>query len=160
MLLAQIEGLHMAPLLQVPEVQLVAVLTVEEQLGLHPALDHLWRAPLAADQRVVAEMPPEVVVQVLRAAVDLPPAEDVEGVVIEHEDAAGTAAVGGPESADVDAIRSAVDRVPIGVAGLRRDLFGLDRLDDAGPQGVGFGIDDVDARGAESGHDQVAALDM
>src|SRR5215212_9359152 len=118
MLLAQIERLHVTPLLEVPEVQLVTVLPVQEQFWLHPALDHLRRAPLAADQRVVAEMPPEVVVQILIAAVDLPATADVEGVVIEHEDAAGTAAVGGAEGADIDAVGSAVDGVPLGVAGL------------------------------------------
>ena len=86
MLLAQVERLHVAPLAQVPEVQAVAVLAVEQQLGLHPGLDHVRRAPLAGDHRVVAEVPPEVVVQVLLAAVDLPAAEHVEGVVVEHED--------------------------------------------------------------------------
>ena len=117
-LLAQVERLDVLAAAQVPEVEAMAVLAVEQQLGLHAGLDHLRGAPLAADHRVVAEVPPEVVVQVLVAAVDLPAAEHVEGVVVEHEDAAGTLAVGGAEGADVDAVGSAVDGVPLGVAGL------------------------------------------
>jgi len=35
-------------------------------------LDHVGRAPLARDGGVVAEVPPEVVRQLLRAAVELP----------------------------------------------------------------------------------------
>src|SRR5215213_8870926 len=99
MLLAQIECLHVTPLLEVPEVQLVTVLPVQEQFWLHPALDHLRRAPLAADQRVVAEMPPEVVVQILIGAVDQAGTAEVEGVVVELDDAAGTAAGRGGEGA-------------------------------------------------------------
>src|SRR5215212_3152099 len=100
-------------------------------------------------------MPPEVVVQVLLAAIDLPATKDVESVMVEHEDATGTTPVGGAEGADVDAVRSAVDRVALGVPGLGRDLLRLDRLDDAGPGRVGFGVNDVDPGGAEPGHDQI-----
>src|SRR5215207_414542 len=114
MLLAQIEGLHVAPPLQVPEVEAVAVLAIEQQLGLHPGLDHARRTPLTADEGVVAEVPPEVVVQLLLAAVDLPATEHVEGVVIEHEDAARSPTVRSPERADIDAVGSAVDGVPLG----------------------------------------------
>ena len=74
--------------------------------------------------------------------------------------AARPVAVRRAEGADVDAVGSAVDGVPVGVAGLRRHLLRLDRLDDLGLGRVGLGVDDVDARGAEAGHDQVAPLDV
>src|SRR5215204_1659285 len=139
MLLAQIEGLHVAPPLQVPEVEAVAVLAIEEQLGLHPGLDHARRTPLTADEGVVAEVPPEVVVQLLLAAVDLPATEHVEGVVIEHEDPTRSAAIRRTEGTDIDAVWSAVDGVPVGIAGLRRHLLRFDRLDDLRSQRVGLG---------------------
>src|ERR1051325_2765753 len=46
------------------------------------------RAPLEDQQRVVAEVPPEVVGELLRPAVDLPAAADVEALADEDEDAA------------------------------------------------------------------------
>src|SRR5215212_5842455 len=120
MLLAQIERLDVAALPQVPEVQAMSVLAIEQQLGLDATTDHVRRAPFAADQGVIAEVPPEVVVQVLLAPLDLPAAAHVEGVVVEDEDPTRPVAVGGTERADVDAVRTTVDGVPIGVARLRR----------------------------------------
>src|SRR5215207_4283678 len=149
MLLAQIEGLHVAPPLQVPEVEAVAVLAIEQQLRLHPGLDHARRTPLTADEGVVAEVPPEVVVQLLLAAVDLPAAKDIEGVVIEHEDATRSSTIRRTQGTDIDAVGSAVDGVPLGVPRLGRRLLRLDRLDDLGPQRVGLSVDDVETRGAE-----------
>ena len=64
----QVEDLLVAPPPQIPHVQPVAVLLAEEQLGIDAAAHHVGRAPLAADQGVVAQVPPEVVVQELRAA--------------------------------------------------------------------------------------------
>src|SRR5215208_3977541 len=148
MLLAEIERLRVAALAQVPKMETVPVLPVEQQFRLHSALDHARRAPFAADQGVVAEVPPEVVVQILLAAVDLPATEHVEGVVIEHEDPAGTLAVGRAKRTDIDAVWSAVDRVPVGVPRLRGHLLWFDRLDDLRPRRVGLGVDDVDARRA------------
>ena len=49
-------------------------------------------------QRVVAEVPPEVVGQILRPAVGLPGAFDVERLVVEHEDAAGPSPFGAPSA--------------------------------------------------------------
>ena len=110
--------------------QLVAVFPAEQQLGHDAVLDHVRRAPLAGDQRVVAEMPPEIVGEVLRAAVDLPAAEHIEALVVEHEDAAGSVAVRRAERADIDAVRAAMHRVRTRVAGCARELVGLDHLDD------------------------------
>src|SRR5215208_1022254 len=108
MFLAQIERLDVAALPQVPEVQAMSVLTIEQQLGLNATADHVRRTPLAADQRVVAEVPPEVVVQVLLAPLDLPAAAHIEGVVVEDEDPTRPLAVGRAEGDDVDAVRTTV----------------------------------------------------
>ena len=68
--------------------QPVAVLAAEQQFGDDAVLDHRRGAPLAGDQRVLGEVPPGVVGQVLRAAVGLPGPHHVERVVVEQRDAA------------------------------------------------------------------------
>ena len=60
-------------------------------------LDHRRGAPLAADERVVPQVPPRVVGEVLRSAVLLPGADHVERAVVEEGDAAGSL-VPGPGS--------------------------------------------------------------
>src|SRR4051812_19228888 len=110
-LFAQVNTLGEPAIAQIPKIEVVPVLAIEEQVRLDTVLDHVRGAPLAADQGVVAEVPPEVVVQVLVAAVDLPAALHLEGVMIEHEDTAGTVAVGSAEGTDVNPIRAAVDGV-------------------------------------------------
>src|SRR5437868_2853291 len=117
MLGAEIEGLGVATLAQVPDVELVTILVAQQQLRTNPALDHIGGAPLAGDHRVVPEVPPEVVGEELVPAIDLPAAEHVEALMIEHEDAARAAAVRRPERAEVDPIRTAVAGVRPTVAG-------------------------------------------
>src|SRR5579875_2406485 len=46
------------------------------------------------------------------------------------------------------------------VAGACRQLLGLDHPRDRRPQRVRLGIDDIDARGAQTGSNQVAPLDV
>ena len=50
------------------------------------------------------EVPPKIVMQKLRAAVDFPLAEDFERLAIEHENAAWAVAVGISERANVNAL--------------------------------------------------------
>src|SRR6059058_1503224 len=45
-------------------------------------LKRIWRAPLAGDHCVVAEMPPYIVTELLRPAIDLPAAERLETLLI------------------------------------------------------------------------------
>ena len=66
----------------------VAVLLAQQQLRHDAVLDHRRAAPLAGDQHVLVEVPPGVVVEVLRPAVGLPGAQDIEGLVIEQRDPA------------------------------------------------------------------------
>src|SRR5437588_12946474 len=125
--------------------QLVAIAALQQDIRVDAVLDHLRVPPLAADDRVVAEMPPEIVGEVLRTAVELPFAADLEAVVVDDEDAARTVAGGGAEGADVDAVRSAMAGMRAAVAGPVRDLLRLDGLDDAWRARVRFGVDDVNA---------------
>jgi hypothetical protein len=72
LLLAQIERLSMASSAQVPNVHLMAVFAAEEKVGLQSSLNHVRGAPLASEQRVESQMPPEIVLKKLRAPVHLP----------------------------------------------------------------------------------------
>ncbi len=126
--------------------QRVAVLASQEQLRVHAALHHIRRAPLACDHRVVTEVPPEVVRQLLRSTILLPRSFDLECFGVEDEDAAGAVAVGVAQRVDVDAIRPAVRGVRAAIAGLANDFLGFDHLDEARLPRVGRGIKDVDSR--------------
>src|SRR5829696_7195784 len=131
---------------EIPDMQRVAVLAAEKQLGNHAVLDHLRRAPLARDHRVVTEMPPEVIRQVLRSAIALPATLNLERLWIEHEDAAGAVAVSVAERVDVDAVGPAVHGVRTAVTGLPDDLLGLDHLHEGRLPRIGCGVEDVDPR--------------
>src|SRR5690606_29195739 len=120
----------------------------------------LGQTPFAGDERIVAEVPPGVIGELLRPAVDLPSSEDLEGVMIHQEDAAWCSTLGIGERRDIDALRAAMDGVGARVAGTLGDLAWLDHLHDLRVSGIGLGIEDVDARGAQPRHDEIAALSM
>jgi hypothetical protein len=160
MLRPEVDLLHVLARLEIPRVEPVAVLVAQQQLADDAVLDHVRRAPLARDHRVEVEMPPEVVRELLRPAVDLPLALDREVLVVEQEDAAGPVAGGIAERRDVDAVRPAVDGVRAAVPGLARDLLGLDHLHELRGARVVLDVEHVDPRRAQAGDEQVAALDV
>ena len=129
-LVAEVDGLQVLALVQIPEVQPPAILGAEQHLRDQAVLERVGRAPFAGDQRVVAEMPPGVVGEMLRAAIDLPLAAHVEGLVVHQEDAARALALAVAERRDIDAFRAAMDGVRARIAGLVGDLGRLDHLDD------------------------------
>jgi hypothetical protein len=155
---AEVEHLLVRPALQVPHVQRVPVLAGEQQFRVDAVLDHVRRSPLARDHRVVAEVPPEVIGEVLWTARLLPRAADLEGLRVHDEDAAGPVAVGRAERVEVDAVGAAVRRVQARVARLLRDLLRLDHLHQPRRAGIGLGVQDVDARRAQPRHHEVAPL--
>src|SRR5918992_4817578 len=116
--------------------QTVTVAAAHEQLGIEPTLDHVGRSPFTGDERVVAEMPPEVVVELLVAALYLPAAERLEGLVVEHEDPAGGVAVDVAERTNIDAVRPAMHGVRAAVAGALGDHLRLNGLDDLRTQRI------------------------
>src|SRR5437667_3095151 len=73
--LAEIERLLMAAAPEVPNMQLVTIAAGQQNVRIHTVLHHVWSAPLARNQCVEAKVPPEIVSQCLRSAVDLPLAE-------------------------------------------------------------------------------------
>ena len=111
LLVTQVERPDMSAPTQVPDVHLMTVFAAEQQVGLQSGFDHVRRAPLATDQCVKSQMPPEIVMQKLWAAVHFPLAQNIERFAIEHENAARTIAIGRSKRADVNAFRPTVNGV-------------------------------------------------
>src|ERR1700722_7984779 len=118
----------MPPPPKIPQMQVMAVLPLHQQVEVGPVLDHVGCTPFAGDRDVVAEMPPEIVAEELRPAIDLPAAEHVEAFMVEQEDSTRSAAVGIAERTHVDGIGPAMNRVGSAIARARRDLVRFDDL--------------------------------
>ena len=155
---AEIELLQMTPSAQVPHVQAASVLAREQELGVDAVLHHVGCAPRARHHRVEAEVPPHVVGQFLRSAIELPATAYVKRFRIEDERAARTVSVERAKRAHVDAFRSAVHRVRRGIAGVPGERLSLDRLDDPRLPGVGLRVEDVDARRVDTRHHEITSL--
>src|SRR5437879_11981005 len=95
-------------------------------------------------------MPPEVVGKVLRTTVFLPTALDLEGLGIHNKNSPRAAAVSGADCIHVNAIRSTVRSVRPAVSGALQDRLGLDDFYQARLARIRLGIDDVNARGAQT----------
>src|SRR5262245_64637778 len=93
-LLAEIDLLQVLALGQVPEVQAPAVFAAEQDLGNEAVFNGVGSPPFAGDHGVVAEMPPGVIGELLRPAIDLPAPERLEAFVVHDKDAARTLALG------------------------------------------------------------------
>ena len=111
---AEIDRLDVAPGPQVPEVDLVAILVRQQVLRGEAVLGLRRQRPFARHHAVAWQVPPEVKVQSLRPAIDLPAAEDFERLAIHDEDAGrfiGAVLAATAQRADVDPFRSAMDGV-------------------------------------------------
>src|SRR5271155_2919654 len=98
-------------------------------------------------------MPPEIVGEILRAAVNLPFAQNLEAVRVHDEDPAGAVAGGGAESAAKNSFGAAVDCVRARVAGALGENRRLDDFDDSRFARVWLRIHDMDSRGLDAGDD-------
>jgi hypothetical protein len=156
---AEVDPLGQGALAHAPEVEVVAEPAPEQVFWVQAVLDHRGGGPLGGDHGVVVQVPPAVVGEVLVAAVVLPGADDVEGVVVQQGDPAGAVvAVGSAQVEHKDPPGAAVDGVGTGVAGLGGQLLSLDGPDQLGLAGVGLGVQHIDARGPQPGDDQIAPL--
>src|SRR5262249_58056162 len=102
-------------------------------------------SPLAGDHGVMSQVPPEVVCQILRAAVRFPRSLDLEGFGIEKKDAARTFAISGTDGIHVHAVWPAVRGMGAAVAGFLLHFLGLNHLSQRGLAGIGLGVKDVNA---------------
>ena len=137
--------LQVAAVAQVPDVHGWPYSRPSSISGIDAVLDHVRRAPLAGEHGVVAEVPPEVVGELLRAAVDLPGAQRVEASWSSRKHAARRRRRSAPPSArHVDARPARSGRVRPAVAGLAaRSSSGSIVLTICGCARVGLGVDDV-----------------
>src|SRR5919112_1826138 len=129
-LITQIQCLKMTAAAQVPNVQLVPVATLHEYLRVKSAFDHFRRAPLAGDHGVVAQMPPEVVGEVLWATLNFPTPQGIKALVIHDEDAARAIPIGGTKGTHIYALRAAMDGMGTAIARTVVQLLRLYHPDD------------------------------
>ncbi len=156
---AQVDRLEVTALLEVPDIQSLAVLPCVDVIELKAGLINLGRRPLTGDQDIEARLIPEVVHQRLRALLLLPAAQHLERLGVERREPARRIAVGIAQHAHHhDAAREAVRGVRPAVAGLPDDLLRLDHFGDLRLARIALHVQDVDPAGAGAGDHQVLPL--
>src|SRR5579862_3608418 len=133
----------MAALVQIPNMNLVTVLASQQQLRVDAIFHHVRSAPFRRDHRVVSEVPPEIVSQLLGATILFPRPFQLKGVRVHQENASGTVSASRTEGASVDRVRSTMKGVRRRVAGLLDELFGFDHLYNLRLLGIGLRIKNV-----------------
>ena len=156
--LAKVQRLDHLACAQIPEVDGVAVFVAQQVFGHDSVFELRRQAPFGTDHVVARQVPPEVIVLVLNAAVHLVAALNFEGLAVHDEDAGG--AVGAilataAKGRDIDAFGAAMDGVGAGIARLGHQLFGFDDLVDLEVHRI-LDVDDIDTGRADAGDDQVA----
>ena len=159
MLRAQINNLLVRSTPHVPEVDAVAVILRHYVIQPGAMLKHLRRSPFAGHHRVQANVPPEVIGELLRAPVQLPRPDRFKRVVVQHHDSAGPPAVRRAQGANVDGVGATVNRMGTAVAGPLHFL-GFDGFHDAGPRRVRLRIDDVDPAAGQCWHHQISPFQV
>src|SRR5260370_18661480 len=146
----------MTPLEQIPDVQLVAVAATQQNFRMSLVFHHAGRYTFAGDDGVESQVPPEVISKFLRAAIQLPLPEDIEALLIHHENSAGTAAVRSSQRADKDSVGTAMNRVRGCISRARGQRLRLNDLHDLRFARIGLRVYDMDSRRIDARHDQVA----
>src|SRR5260370_40146048 len=96
---------------QIPAGGFVAGAATQQNFRIYPLFHHTGRSPFAGDNGVESQVPPEVISKFLRAAIQLPLPEDIEALLIHHENSARTAAVRSSQRADIDSVATAMNAV-------------------------------------------------
>jgi hypothetical protein len=110
----KIDRLDIAPGAKIPKMNPMTILVGEQIFRDDPVLELRWQPPLTCHHVIAWQVPPEIIVQVLGSAIDLPPAQDIKRLAVHDEharwaiDAILTAA---SKCADVDTFRTAMDCV-------------------------------------------------
>jgi hypothetical protein len=157
---AEVQLLQVAALVEIPDVEPVTVLAGQQQLRIDAVLHHVRRSPFRGDHRVVPQVPPEVVRELLRPALLLPRPFQIKRLGVHEKDAAGAVAARRAERAAVHTVRPAVNSMGRAVAGLLDELFRLDHLYQLRLLRVGLRVEHVNPGRADAWDDQVAALNV
>src|SRR5260221_1124377 len=160
MLLAKIDHLLMLALSKIPKMQLVPIAAAEEMIWLEPVFYLIRSTPLATDQRIMPQVPPEIVSQFLRTTVDFPSAEHIKVVMVDEEDSAWPVSIRCTQGANVNALRATVDSVRAGITGALKDFLRLDGFHDFEFSWIRLGVDNVNARRSQSRDNEITPLDM
>src|SRR5260221_6833494 len=146
MLLAKIDHLLMLALSKIPKMQPVPIAAAEEMICLDAVFYLVRKTPLATDQRIMSQVPPEIVSQFLRTTVDFPSAEHIKVVMVNEEDSTWPVSIRCTQGANVNAFRTTVDSVRTGITGALNDFLRLDGFHDFALSWIRFGVDNVNPR--------------
>src|SRR5262249_26099090 len=138
----------------------MAVPAAKQNLRIYSFHHHVGCSPFAGDDRVESQVPPEVVREFLRAAIQLPLPQDLETFVIHHKNSARTASIRCPQRADKDSTRTAMHRVWGCISRASGQGLWLDHFYNLRFARIRLGINDMDSRGVDARHNQVASLHM
>src|SRR5262249_16397796 len=151
---AEVDGLQVSSLPQAPEMEPMTILVSKKIFWNDSVLELRRQPPFARHHVVTRQVPPEVIMQLLRTAIHLPAPGNPERLAV-HDKAArrSVRAVLSPpaERAHVDASRAAMDGVRTRVTSFLEHLLRLDNLVNCRLGGIGLGINDVDSRRANPG---------
>src|SRR5262245_65859285 len=92
-LVPQVKLLQMHAATQVPYMNGVPKTAVDHVCEVQAILEQLRWPPLAGNGHIVPEMPPEVIPQTLRATINLPAAQNLDGVMVQDTHSAWSAAM-------------------------------------------------------------------
>src|SRR5215467_14736447 len=118
----------MTTLVQVPDMNLVTVLAGQQQLWIDAIFYHIRSAPFGRNHRVVSQVPPQIVSQLLWAAILFPRPLQLKRVRIHQENASRAVSASRSECAPVDGVRSTMKCMRRRVAGLLYELVRLNHL--------------------------------
>src|SRR5262249_47377882 len=102
--------------------------------------------PLRSHHRVMPEMPPEVIRQMLRTAFLLPLPLERKRLRIHQKNSSRPVAAGRAKRAAIDSIRPAMNRMRRGVAGLLDEFLRFDHLHNRWLSRILLGVEDMQAR--------------
>src|SRR6516165_1690987 len=106
----------------------------------------------------MAQMPPEIVRQFLRATVDFPAAQDVKFIVVKQENSPRASTIRRTERADVNAFWSTMDRVWTGISGSGEQLGWFHRLNNSELPDIRLSVNHMNSGGAYPWNNQIPSL--
>src|SRR4029077_102113 len=86
--------------------------------------------------------------------------EHIKFVMIHEEDSASSGSIRCAKRTHVNALRATVDGVRAGITGALKDFLRLDGFHDLELSWIRLGVDNVNPRRSQSGHDEITPFDM
>lgn len=83
----KINRLHIAARPQIPKMDLMPIFVGQQIFRNDAVLKLRWQGPFTRHHVVAGQVPPEIIVKLLRSPIDFPTAENIESLTIHNEDA-------------------------------------------------------------------------